>query len=145
MLKLIKIDIYITTNYLSCQEKMDKIRTGFLGENFAEEYLRKNHYHIIQRNYRKKWGEIDIVAYDKKTKETVFTEVKMINRNYSNIMPEEELTEEKIKRLKRTILSFLSQYHLDDKPWRFDFMGIEIDSFHSKPIIKHYKDIYLEF
>jgi len=125
---------------------MDKIKTGFLGENFAEEYLRKNHYHILQRNYRKKWGEIDIVAYDQKTKETVFLEVKTItNHPGPQILPEEELTEEKIKRLKRAILSFLSEYHLDDKPWRFDFMGVEIDFFHSKPIIKHYKDIYLEF
>ncbi len=125
---------------------MDKNQIGFLGENFAEEYLRKNHYHIIQRNYRKKWGEIDIVAYDQKTKETVFLEVKAItDHSFSWILPEEELTEEKIKRLKRAILSFLSEYHLDDKPWRFDFISVEIQNNQMQPVIKHYKDLYLEF
>ena len=125
---------------------MNKTSKGFLGENLAITYLLQNQYRIIIRNYRKKWGEIDIVAYDKKTKETVFIEVKMIaTPNLSQILPEEELTEEKIKRLKRAILSFLSQYHLEDKPWRFDFLAIEIARGCLKPIIRHYKDVYLEF
>jgi len=125
---------------------MNKISKGFLGENLAITYLLQNQYAIIKRNYRKKWGEIDIVAFDKPTKETVFLEVKMIARpNFSQILPEEELTEEKIKRLKRVILSFLSQYHLEDKPWRFDFLAIEIQNEASEPKIRHYKDVYLEF
>jgi len=125
---------------------MNKTSKGFLGENLAITYLLQNQYRIIIRNYRKKWGEIDIVAYDKKTKETVFIEVKMIaTPNLSQILPEEELTEEKIKRLKRVILSFLSQYHLEDKPWRFDFLAIEIQKEASEPKIRHYKDVYLEF
>jgi len=125
---------------------MNKTYKGFLGENLAITYLLQNQCRIIRRNYRKKWGEIDIVAYDKKTKETVFIEVKMIaTPNLFQILPEEELTEEKIKRLKRVILSFLSQYHLEDKPWRFDFLAIEINSSCLEPIIRHYKDVYLEF
>jgi len=125
---------------------MNKTYKGFLGENLAITYLLQNQYRIIIRNYRKKWGEIDIVADDKKTKETVFLEVKMITKpNFSQILPEEELTEEKIKRLKRVILSFLSQYHLEDKPWRFDFLAIEIQNDALKPEIRHYKNVYLEF
>ncbi|MFA5392582.1 MAG: YraN family protein [Candidatus Paceibacterota bacterium] len=124
---------------------MNKTYKGFLGENLAIIYLLKNQYKIIVRNYRKKWGEIDIVAYDKKTKETVFIEVKMIiDSGASRILPEEELTEEKIKRLKRVILSFLSQYRLEDKPWRFDFFAIEINRGCLKHSIRHYKDVYLE-
>jgi putative endonuclease len=125
---------------------MNKTRKGFLGENLGITYLLQNQYRIIVRNYRKKWGEIDIVAYDKKTKETVFLEVKTITEHsFSQILPEEELTEEKIKRLKRVILSFLSEYHLDNKPWRFDFIAIEIQKNALKPDIRHYKDVYLEF
>jgi len=125
---------------------MNKSNKGFLGENLAITYFLQNQYRIIIRNYRKKWGEIDIVAYDKKTKETVFVEVKMItSSNLSQILPEEELTKEKIKRLKRVILSFLSQYHLEDKPWRFDFLAIEINNYCIEPTIRHYKDVYLEF
>ncbi len=125
---------------------MNKTHKGFLGENLGITYLLQNRYRIIVRNYRKKWGEIDIVAYDKKTKETVFIEVKTtIGHNFSRILPEEELTEEKIKRLKRVILSFLSEYHLDDKPWRFDFLAIEIKNSCLEPTIRHYKGVYLEF
>ena len=125
---------------------MNKIRKGFLGENLGITYLLQNQYRIIIRNYRKKWGEIDIVAYDRMTKETVFIEVKMITgSSLSQILPEEELTEEKIKKLKRAILSFLNQYHLEDKPWRFDFLAIEINELCLKPTIRHYKDVYLEF
>ena len=125
---------------------MNKTHKGFLGENLGITYLLKNQYRIIVRNYRKKWGEIDIVAYDKRTKETVFFEVKTINEHsFSQILPEEKLTEEKIKRLKKAILSFLSEYHLDDKPWRFDFLAIEINDFCLKPTIRHYEDVYLEF
>lgn len=127
---------------------MNKTSKGFLGENLAITYLLQNQYAIIVRNYRKKWGEIDIVADDKKTKETVFVEVKTISLKENSsppVLPEEELTEEKIKRLKRVILSFLSQYHLEDKPWRFDFIAIEIQNDALKPKIRHYKDVYLEF
>lgn len=124
---------------------MDTTDKGFLGEEIATQFLLKNHYQILQRNYRKKWGELDIVAFDKKTKETVFIEVKMITSCFSSILPEEELTREKIEKLKRTILSFLSQYHLEEKPWRFDFLAIENLTNSKNPLIRHYKDVYLEF
>jgi putative endonuclease len=123
---------------------MNKTEKGFLGENLGINYLLKNHYQIITRNYRKKWGELDIVAFDKNTKETVFIEVKTRLKINSPILPEEELTEDKIRRLKKAILSFLNQYHLDDKPWRFDVLVIEVGK-STIPEIRHYKDVYLEF
>jgi len=125
---------------------MNKTEKGFLGEQIGTSYLLKNHYQIITNNYQKKWGEIDIVAFDKTTRETVFVEVKTrMKTNSSHILPEEELTEAKIKRLQRAILSFLNQYHLDDKPWRFDFLAIETSDLNEEPEIRHYKDVYLEF
>ena len=124
---------------------MDKKLIGSFGEKIAINYLLQNNHKIIIRNYRKKWGEIDIVSYDNKTKETVFLEVKTISLSNSQLLPEEELTNEKLIRLKRVILSFLNQYHLEDKPWRFDFIAIEIPSFHLKPKIRHYQDVFLDF
>ena len=124
---------------------MDKKLIGSFGEKIAINYLLQNNHKIIIRNYRKKWGEIDIVSYDNKTKETVFLEVKTISLSNSQLLPEEELTNEKLIRLKRVILSFLNQYHLEDKPWRFDFIAIEILGFYSKPKIRHYQDVFLDF
>lgn len=121
-------------------------RIGSFGEDKATIYLQNSHYQIIQRNFQRKWGEIDIIAKDKKTKEIVFVEVKTRQLNYSNsLSPEEALTSKKIRRLKRAFLSYLNRYNLEDKPWRFDFIAIEIDNFSQEPIIRHYKDIFLEF
>ncbi|NMB92042.1 MAG: YraN family protein [Parcubacteria group bacterium] len=125
---------------------MNHLRLGSWGEEIGIKYLQAHNYQIISRNYRKKWGEIDIVAFDGQSKETVFLEVKTINRlNTASLLPEEELTPEKMLKLKRVILSFLSQYHLEDKPWRFDFLAIEIQNNALEPDLRHYKDVYLEF
>ena len=73
-------------------------------------------------------------------------EVKIRQLNYANsLSPEEALTSKKVRRLKRAFLSYLNQYNLEDKPWRFDFIAIEIDNLKNEPIIRHYKDIFLEF
>ena len=49
-------------------------QTGNQGEDYAAEYLRKNRYKILERNYRKRGGEIDIIAEKKGL--IVFVEVK---------------------------------------------------------------------
>ena len=121
-------------------------KIGSFGEDKATNYLQNNHYQIIQRNLQKRWDEIDIIAKDKKTKEIVFVEVKTRQLNYANsLSPEEALTSKKVRCLKRAFLSYLIQYNLEDKPWRFDFIAIEIDNLKNEPIIRHYKDIFLEF
>lgn len=76
-------------------------RIGSFGEDKAIAYLQDNHYQIIQRNFQRKQGEIDIIAKDQKTKELVFVEVKarQLNCDYS-LNPEEALTSKKVRRLK---------------------------------------------
>ena len=49
---------------------------GRFGENQACQYLVQNNYAIIERNFRCKQGEIDIIAKDISKKELVFVEVK---------------------------------------------------------------------
>jgi len=68
-------------------------RIGSFGEDKAIAYLQNSHYQIIQRNFQRKWSEIDIIAKDKKTKELVFIEVKTRKLNYAcSLSPEEALT-----------------------------------------------------
>jgi len=119
---------------------------GNQGEDLAVSYLIKNNYKIVERNFRRKWGEIDIVAKDKKTKELVFIEVKTKKIGYSSTpRPEEMLTKRKIHHLQRVFLSYLASLKKSSIPWRFDFIAVEIDKQFSLPTIRHYKNLFLQF
>lgn len=117
---------------------------GRIGEEIARNFLIQKRYLIKEQNFRKQWGEIDLVAFDKTTQETVFVEVKTINqKSQANILPEEQLTPAKIQKLKRIILSYLAEVKLENKPWRLDLIAIELTD--SQPIIRHYTDLYVNF
>jgi putative endonuclease len=49
-------------------------RLGRLGEQLAAEHLLRRGFEIVERNYRTRWGELDIVAFDGRT--LAFCEVK---------------------------------------------------------------------
>lgn len=69
---------------------------GDRGENLASELLQKNGYKILNRNFRSKFGEIDIVAQDKET--LVFVEVKARwSQKFGT--PEEAITPWKIRNI----------------------------------------------
>ena len=76
---------------------------AILGEDKACEYLKKLGFKIIERNFRKGYGEIDIVAIDQSEKEKVlvFVEVKTRTSN-SYGSPLEAITYWKLKSLIRT-------------------------------------------
>ena len=76
---------------------------AILGENKACEYLKKLGFKIIERNFRKGYGEIDIVAIDQSEKEKVlvFIEVKTRTSN-SYGSPLEAITYWKLKSLIKT-------------------------------------------
>ena len=54
---------------------MDKKLVGRFGEQTAAEFLKKKHYKIIGMNYSCRFGEIDVIAENKKY--IVFVEVKL--------------------------------------------------------------------
>jgi len=53
-------------------------RIGEIGENIAVKFLMKHGFAVLERNYTKKWGEIDIIA--KKSDKLYFIEVKSVSR-----------------------------------------------------------------
>ena len=59
-------------------KRTGKQKTGATGESIAEEFLQRKGYKIIEKNYRRKWGEIDIIA--EKGNEVRFIEVKAVSR-----------------------------------------------------------------
>lgn len=71
---------------------------GDIGEKFTERYLKKNGYKILERNYRQKCGEIDIIA--QKGEYIIFTEVKTRAANFI-ARPYEAVDRRKISRIRK--------------------------------------------
>jgi len=106
----------------------EKQIVGRVGENFACEYLKKLGYKIIDRNYLKKWGEIDIVA--KKGNNIHFLEVKTVTRvTNSYYRPEDNVHSWKLQRLGRVIQSYLLDKDISDNiEWQFDVVTVYLDA-----------------
>jgi len=111
-----------------------KSETGKLGEDIACEYLKQNGYMIVEKNFRRRWGELDIIAYAKNGT-LVFVEVKAL-RNYDNdnngmagLRPEDHLTKSKLTKLKRTAALYaVNNQNLisNKKGWRIDLVAINM-------------------
>ncbi len=111
------------------RKKADTITTGRLGEAFAVEYLVGQGYEILQNNYRKQFGEVDIIARDQGT--LVFIEVKT---RHSKVFgsPSEAVTARKQRQLSKIAQDYLLTHQLNDTAARFDVIGITLDQ-HSRP------------
>lgn len=114
---------------------------GAWGESLAAEYLQKKKYQILAAGYRCRFGEIDLIAANKKY--LVFVEVKLRkNDRFAGAM--EYVDYYKQGRLRTTAEVYLSQYPTDLQP-RFDVIeiyapeGLET----KKPKIRHLEDAFI--
>ena len=107
---------------------MGKLRlpsgTGRAGEAAAAAHLRRSGYNIVERNYRVREGEIDIVA--EHSGDLVFVEVKA-RRSGAFGKPEESLTEEKATRLVTAAQAYMADKGLEQSDWRIDLVAVELD------------------
>lgn len=109
---------------------------GKLGENLATKYLQKSGYTIIDRNFRCKQGEIDIIA--KYKQEIIFIEVKTrTNLNYGN--PAEAVTQIKQKHIERATEYYIYRNNLYKSFIRIDIIEVYIKK--DKYRINHIKQI----
>ncbi len=115
----------------------DTKHLGQLGEDLAADHLVKNGYKIIQRNYRNKVGEIDIVA--RKRGVISFVEVKTRESSpMSDFLPEQNVNFHKQAKLKKLCEMYLTEYnHHEDQEWQIDVIGIILDKSHKNAIINH--------
>lgn len=114
----------------------DKRKVGSFGEKIAEEFLKKKRYKIITKNFQNKFGEIDLVAREKK--QLVFVEVKFKSSDNFGL-PEEEFNFFKKKKLKRTIKSYLLEKKIEKDNWRVDLIAIELKD--QIPFIRHHQAV----
>jgi putative endonuclease len=74
-------------------------RLGALGETLAAEHLVRRGFRILERNYRTRWGELDIVAFDGQT--LAFCEVKTRRLGADGVTPFEALRRAQRGRVRR--------------------------------------------
>ena len=112
---------------------------GVWGEKLACEYLKKNHYDIIERNFSCRQGEIDIIAIDKKKQEMVFLEVKTrSNLKYGN--PAEAVNEQKQRHIKQVMKYYLYKNYIKNMAIRVDVIEVYLQKQNYK--INHIKQIF---
>lgn len=104
--------------------RTEKRRFGDLGESIACEFLRRKGFEVIERNYLRKWGEIDIIA--RKADVIRFIEVKTVTHATSGYRPEDNMHPWKLKRLARTIQTYLLHKKLDCD-WQLDLITVKMD------------------
>ena len=96
-------------------------RLGFKAESLACKLLQNKGYKILARNFRSKFGEIDIVAMDGDV--LVFVEVKARNNlKFGN--PVESVTEDKIRKITLTGQIYAEKNNMQDAKMRIDVVSI---------------------
>ncbi len=105
----------------SAPRRTRQARVGARGEDLACAWLSAKGYEIVERGYRTRDGEIDIVARHADT--TVFVEVKT-RTSVAHGGPLVAVTPSKQAKVCRTAMAYLQQHELWDQACRFDVIGI---------------------
>ena len=118
-------------------------KIGPLGEELVARFLVKKGYTVLDRNFWKPWGELDLVA--KKKGKLHFVEVKTFSSRVSDetisretpeklanskdkMRPEDNVTPEKIRRLGRIIQTYLHTKGVSDETkWEFAVATVLLD------------------
>jgi len=121
----------------------EKRQTGDLGEGIAADYLENNGYKIVERNYRKNWGEIDLIA--QKENCLIFVEVKTRKKTAGRFLaghsPEENVNWRKQQKIIRTAETYLLEKNYPDKTaWQIDVIAVELDISKRRADLKHIKN-----
>lgn len=112
---------------------------GNLGESIACEYLIEQGYHIIQRNYSCKVGELDIIASERDT--LVFAEVKTRSSDKFGL-PSEAVSYSKQKKIAKTALSYIAYKKLFQYMCRFDVIEVTVDEAQGTHEVNLIKDAF---
>jgi putative endonuclease len=100
-------------------------QTGEIGEEIVVKNLINKGFRVIERNYTRKWGEIDIIA--EKDSVLHFIEVKsitvrdMFSHETSFYRPEDNMHSLKLIRLRRVLETYITEKDIpENKEWQFD-------------------------
>ncbi len=120
---------------------------GEMGENVATRFLKGKGFSIIERNYKRRWGELDIVAM--KGGNLHFVEVKaqeLWEWQESAFTPEDHMGFHKKRRLKRAMETYLvDRYKEGTEPdFQLDLVAVELDTEKKKAKVRFYEALEVE-
>ena len=127
-------------------ETKDNRKTiGQWGEDLAADYLSGRQYHIVARNYKKPWGEIDLIA--EKDKVVIFCEVKTNSKEQgSNFSPELRVNSKKGRHILRTAKLFINDFYGgEEREWRVDIISVILKRLEGKALIRHFKNVLIDW
>jgi putative endonuclease len=111
---------------------------GVRGEAVAEAYLKGQKFRILEKNFRCKAGEVDIIARDGRT--LVFVEVKA-RQNQAYGPPQLAVTAFKQRQISKAALTWLAKNRMEDTAARFDVVAILLLD-REVPEIEHIRDAF---
>jgi putative endonuclease len=135
-------------------KKGERNKVGAWGEQIACIFLKKLNFAVIETNYLKKWGEIDIVSREtRQNKHTIhFVEVKTVSYetradlekavSYGTWRPEENVHPKKIERMYRTIESWLMEKDYSGD-WQIDVISVRVVPREKYATVKYIPNIIL--
>ncbi len=106
-----------------------RLKLGREGEEAAVAYLKKKGYRILEKNFRSKLGEVDIIT--EKGGAIVFIEVKArADHQYGH--PFNAITPAKQRKIIQVAQTYLAKHRLMENSARFDVVGLTLDPDNSK-------------
>ncbi|MBM3801323.1 MAG: YraN family protein [Acidimicrobiia bacterium] len=109
---------------LEGQKRAPNKQKGTDGELCAYHYLRHHGYKIVARNYRKRFGEVDLIGWDGDT--LAFIEVKT-RTDHSRGRPEDAVHRSKQKQICRVAREYRIRNRLQETNFRFDVVSVEVN------------------
>lgn len=116
-----------------------KKQVGDKGEDIASDFLINKGYEVIQRNYRCRFGEIDIIAEYNGI--IIFVEVKT-RHTASFGTPQESITSSKIRKISKTAILYAQEKNLIEQSYRFDVIAITYPKYSLEPNILHIENAF---
>lgn len=124
-------------------------KTGSIGEDIACKYLISKNFTILERNYLKKWGEIDIVA--KKDNRIHFVEVKTVSYETKQLLrsseggwrPEEMVHQHKLHQISKALVTWIAENNYDGD-WQIDVIALRMVPNERYAVVKYIDNVIIE-
>lgn len=125
---------------MSNPNKDDRKRLGRQGEELAFDFLLEQEYQIIERNWRCRSGEIDIIA--EKANKLIFIEVRTRRPSSRFGTAKESVDYRKQAKVRDIAQFYMHRYHKYEQPIQFDVITVEMSDISAEPKIEHIQEAF---